>query len=132
MQVIQQASHPGNNGLFPNTVWGLSSSFLLRPATLFPRLTSVTCRHYKAQFTRGTSKAGSTPMPSPGIKTRRKKEPWKDPGVPVPNFKPPDVWNFLIEKAEMSADFMQMCTSGRIRLSYQVGIHAHVHAHKPS
>ena len=61
LQVIQQGLHPGNKGLFPNIVWGLSSNVPLRPLTLFPRLTSVTHRHHKAQFTKGTSKVGSTP-----------------------------------------------------------------------
>ena len=70
LQVIQQGLHPGNKGLFPNIIWGLSSNVPLRPLTLFPKLTSVTHQRYKAQFIEGTSKVGSTPTPSQRMKTR--------------------------------------------------------------
>ena len=121
--------------MFHNTVWGLSSNFPLRPMTFFPGITLVTRLHCKAQFTRGTTKAVSTLTPSLGMKTRRKKEQCKDPGVPVTSFQPPDVWNFLVGLAEMIADFMQMWAPGSIGLSYQVGtrgwvrvcVYAHTH-----
>lgn len=67
-----ELSHPGNRDLFYNTVWGLSNNFPLRPRIQFLVLTSVTGLHHKAQFTRRITKAVPVPLPSSGMRTRRK------------------------------------------------------------
>lgn len=64
---------PWKQGLFHNTIWGLSNSFPLRPMTHFQGLTSVTGLHHRAQFTRGNTKAVSIPAPSLGMIIRMKR-----------------------------------------------------------